>query len=981
MTSYPPDLAEQFRNEIEGEVRFDQYSKVLYSTDASVWRIEPIGVVIPRDAADVAAIGRIAARNKVPILPRGGATSLSGQTIGHAVQVDFAKYMRNILECNVEEQWVRLQPGVVQDQLNNYLRPMGFGFGPDTSSSSRATIGGMIGNNSAGSHSIIHGKTIDHVLELKVVLSDGSEAVLNPAADAAEIESRARADTFEGRLYRDLLHLGESYHDEILARFPKLMRRVSGYNLDELVRNGDGSFGAGYSSQPGPLNLARMVVGSEGTFAVVTEAKVRIVPQPKKRGILIVHFRSLVESVDPSQEIVARGPSAVELMDDFILSSARGRPDFARHMDFVDPDAKVVMIVEFYGDTEPEVKAKIDELQGYLQRNRIGFGYLAVTDPIQQQNIWKVRKEALGLLMGVLGDKKPIAFVEDPAVPIEKMAGFVREFQKILSDHDARGGYYGHASVGCLHVRPAIDMKQASEINKVREMGEEVCRLVMEYGGSMSGEHGDGIARGKFNKVLFGPDIYQAFLEAKRIFDPNNIMNPGKVVNAPEVTENLRWGADYQTIQIKTHLDFSREGGFARAIEMCNGMGVCRKRDIGTMCPSYHATLDEEHSTRGRANALRAALSGALAPEELTSKRMYDVLDLCLECKGCKRECPSNVDLAKIKYEFLAHYHEKHGTPLRARMFAGIENLNKWGSRFAPLANAVMGLNPVKWMLDQFVGIDSRRQMPPFASESFEKWFRKRSRPSAGGRPRVVLFHDCFMNYNYPQVGHAATELLEKAGYEVILANKKCCGRPMISKGLIEDAKAVANHNVRELEPYVKQGIPVLGCEPSCLLTLRDDYLDLVEGAGVEGSAVEQVAANSWMVDEFLVQLSQQGKLDLQFDETPKKILFHGHCHQKALIGSAPSLEALRLVPGLSVSEVNSGCCGMAGSFGFEKEHYDLSEKIGGQRLFPAVEAAPVETEIAVTGVSCRQQISHFTDRTPRHAVEILRDAVGESSG
>ena len=981
MTTYPADLAEQFRKEVEGEVRFDQYSKVLYSTDASVWEMEPIGVVIPRDAADVAAIGRIAARNKVPILPRGGGTSLSGQTIGHAVQIDFAKYMRNILECNLEEQWVRVQPGVVQDQLNNYLRPMGFGFGPDTSSSSRATIGGMIGNNSAGSHSIIHGKTIDHVLELKVVLSDGSEAVLNPAADASEIETRSRADNLEGRLYRDLLKLGEGYHDEILARFPKLMRRVSGYNLDELVRNGDGSFGAGYSSQPGPLNLARMIVGSEGTLAAVSEAKVRIVPQPKKKGILIVQFRSLAESVDPSQEIVTRGPAAVELMDDFILGRARRQPEFARRLDFVDPDAKVMMIVEFYGDTEADVKAKIDELHGYLQRNGIGFGYVPMTDPVQQQNIWKVRKESLGLLMSVVGDKKPIAFVEDPGVPVEKMARFVKEFQKILSDHDAHGGYYGHASVGCLHVRPAIDMKQASEINKVREMGEEVCQLVMECGGSMSGEHGDGIARGKFNKVLFGPDIYQAFLEAKRIFDPHNIMNPGKVVNAPEVTENLRWGADYQTIQINTHLDFSREGGFARAVEMCNGMGVCRKRDIGTMCPSYHATLDEEHSTRGRANALRAALSGTLPPEELTSKRMYDVLDLCLECKGCKRECPSNVDLAKIKYEFLAHYYEEHGTPLRARMFAGIEALNKWGSRFAPIANAVMSSGPAKWLLDRFVGIDSRRQMPPFASESFETWFGRRPRVIVNGRPKVVLFHDCFLNYNYPQVGHAATELLEAAGFEVVLANKKCCGRPMISKGLIDDAKEVARHNVRELGPYVKQGIPVLGCEPSCLLTLRDDYLDLVEGAGVAGSAVQGVASNSWMVDEFLVQLKQQGKLNLDFSETRKEVLFHGHCHQKAHIGSAPSLEALRLVPGLSVSEVNSGCCGMAGSFGFEKEHYELSKKIGGQRLFPAVEEVANETEIAVTGVSCRQQISHFTDRTPRHVVEILRDAVLESSG
>ena len=972
MQTYPPDLAEQFRKEVQGEVRFDAYSKILYSTDASVWQMEPIGVVIPRNADDVAAVGRIAARNRVPILPRGGATSLSGQTVGHAVHIDFAKYMNRVLELNTEEQWVRVQPGVVQDQLNSYLRPKGFQLGPDTSSSSRATLGGMMGNNSAGSHSILHGKMIDHVLAINTVLSDGSLATFS-AVNNGRLESLTRGDSLESRLYRGLLQLGERDKEEILNCFPKLMRRVSGYNLDELVANGNG-YGAGYSSRPGPLNLAKVVVGSEGTLAVVSEAKIRIVRLPRKKALLLVHFRSILEAVESTEEILTLQPAAAELIDEFILQAAFGKPDFRERMSFIDPEANAVMVVEFYGDTESELRAKLDELQAKLTRNHMGFGYMPVIDPAEQLNIWKVRKESLGLLMSVQGDKKPIAFVEDPAVPVEKLPAFVRGFKEILAKHEARGGYYGHASVGCLHIRPMINLKEASEIRKMAEISDEVFALVKQYGGSMSGEHGDGIARGKYNQWLFGPKIYQGFKELKALFDPHNIMNPGKVVDAPEPVENLRWGADYKTIQIKTHLDFSREGGFARAVENCNGMGVCRKQDIGTMCPSYHATLEEEHSTRGRANALRAALSGRLPAGEFTSKRMYDVLDLCLECKGCKRECPTNVDLAKIKYEFLAHYYEAHGTPLRARMFANIAILNRWGSRFSTLANATMGLGPVKWLLDKFVGIDARRAMPPFAPQDFEAWFRKTRPPTRPyGKQQVVLFHDCFMTYNYPRVGQAATELLERAGYEVVLADRKCCGRPMISKGLIEDARQVAQHNVRVLEPYVSQGIPVLGCEPSCLLTLRDEYQDLVSG-----EAVRKVAANSWMVDEFLVQQQKAGKLNLRFKEESMNVLFHGHCHQKAHIGSAPSIEALRLAPGLQVSEINSGCCGMAGSFGFEKEHYEISETIARQRLIPAIEKSDPSTQVAVSGVSCRQQISHFTQRTPRHVVEVLRDALAE---
>ncbi len=967
---YPNDLADQISRQIEGEVRFDTYSKIMYSTDASVWQIEPIGAVIPKHHGDVKDLLNICSRHKVPILPRGGATSLSGQTVGEAVHIDFAKYMNGILETNIEEEWVRIQPGVVQDQLGRHLKPYGYMFGPNTSSSSRGTIGGMIGNNSAGSHSILYGKTIDHVMELRCVFADGTDAWLRPLANG-QLESLGRGDGIPGKLYRHLPGLGERYRDEVLAKFPQILRRVSGYNLDELVVNGD-QYGAGYSSRPGPLNLSRVVVGCEGTLAVVTEAKMRIVRMPKVKGILVVHYKSVFDAVDSAQEIIATEPSAAELIDDFILGKALTNPTFKDKMGFVAEGAEALMVVEYYGESDAEVASKIERLRGILSAKNHGFGYLAVTDPTKQAEIWGVRKEALGILMSVKGDHKPIAFVEDPAVPIEKMGQFLKGFRDILEKHDAHGGYYGHVSVGCLHVRPMVNMKEHSEVKKMATIADEVFGLVMDHGGSMSGEHGDGIARSKYNKWLFGDEIYKGFLELKNAFDPDNILNPGKVVNAPELTENLRWGGDYKTIKIKTKLDFSIEGGFARAIEMCNGAGVCRKREVGTMCPSYHATMDEEHSTRGRANALRAAISGTLPPEEFTSKRMYDVLDLCLECKACKKECPSNVDLAKIKYEWLSHYYAEHGTPLKAKAFGHVEKLYRLGCKVSGLANWGASLAPVKWLNEKILDVDRRRDLPPFAAQTFGKWFGSRQPgPRSGKNGSVVLFDDCFLNYNYPEVGRAAVEVLEAAGLEVHLAEKKCCGRPMLSKGLIEDAREVAQHNVREFEQYADAGVPVVGCEPSCLLTLRDEYAELIPG-----EAPKKVAANAWMLDEFLVKLAAEGKLDLPLKTTERKVLFHGHCHQKAHIGSKPSLDALRLVPGQTVEEVNSGCCGMAGSFGFEKGHYEISEKIGAERLFPAVESAQAETEIAVTGVSCRQQIDHFTSRRPRHVVEILRDSV-----
>ena len=951
------EIEYQLKKGIEGEVRFDAYSKILYSTDASIYQIEPIGVVIPRYTQDTLATVKLAARYGFPILPRGGGTSLSGQTVGHAIHLDFSKYLNRVLEFNPEEGYVRVEPGVVQDELNAYLRPHGFLLGPDTASSSRATLGGMIGNNSAGAHSILYGKTIDHVLEMKVVLSNGDEALFGPVPREV-LAGRMKGERLESQLYRRIQALAEENRSEIQLRYPQLMRRVSGYNLDEFIKDQ-------------PFNLSRLVVGSEGTLAVVTEAKLKIVPRPMFTGLDVVHFGTLIEAVESSQEILAFEPAAMELLDKMILDLGRHSLEYSRRMNFIQGDPGALMLVEFYGNSRAEVQSKIEAMERRLHHHHLGYAHTRALESAEQLNIWKVRKGSQGLLLSVLGDKKPIAFVEDPAVPVEKLPEFLRRFQKLLAAYNTVGGYYGHASVGCIHIRPLIDLKQGSEVEKIRRISDEVCSLVIEFGGSMSGEHGDGLARSHHNERLFGPVLYKAFQRVKAAFDPQNILNPGKVVNAPSMTENLRYGPKYQTAEIRTHYDFSREGGFARAVEMCSGIGVCRKTLEGTMCPSYMATRDEEHSTRGRANALRAALSGSLPLEDLTSKRMYEVLDLCLECKGCKGECPSNVDMAKIKYEFLAHYYEKHRVPLRARLFAQLETLNRWGSRMAPVSNWILRNPLTKQLLKTTIGITAERNFPPFARPSFLEWFRDHTLPAATiGRPQVVLFNDCFMTYNYPQTGQAATELLERLGFEVVLVPKTCCGRPMISKGLVNEALHCAATNVEVLKPYVDRGVPTVGCEPSCLLTLRDEYLDLLQG-----DAVQSVAKQSFLIEEFLERLRESGNLKLNSQPPGKKLLLHGHCHQKAHTGTGPWVRSLKLLGGFDVSEVDSGCCGMAGSFGFEEEHYALSMEIGKRRLFKAIQSASPDVTIVAAGVSCRQQIEHGTGRLVRHPVEVLSEA------
>ncbi|HEY7322988.1 MAG TPA: FAD-linked oxidase C-terminal domain-containing protein [Candidatus Binatia bacterium] len=950
------EIAADLKKRIEGEVRFDRYSRLLYSTDASMYQIEPIGVVVPRHKGDVQAAIEVANRFNVPLLPRGGGTSLAGQTVGHALVLDFSKYMQKVIEVNREELWCRVQPGLVQDELNAHVRSMGLQFGPDTSTSNRATIGGMIGNNSAGAHSLTYGKTLDHVLELTVLLSDGSEVVMRDLTGDS-METLSRANSLEGGIYREIARLAREHRGAILARYPKIMRRVSGYNLDEFIK-------------PQPFNLSKILVGSEGTLGIVVEAKMRLVPKPKWTAMDVIHFYSDQEALECSQVILQTAPYAMESTDKMILNLARGNIEQSRKLGFVQGNPDSLLMVEYAGETEAEVKEQVYKLEELRKRARIGYTASLAFKPEEVKAIWGVRKAGLGLLLGTKGDKKPIAFVEDTAVEPAKLPEFIKRFRDIITRHDAIAGYYGHCSVGCMHIRPLINLKEPNEMAKMVSIANEISDLVLEFNGAMSGEHGDGLARSHFNQKLFGSALYEAFRQVKRVFDPKNLMNPGKIVDSPAMTESLKISPQYRAWEPDTTLDFSGQGGFARAVEMCSGMGECRKKLDGTMCPSYMGTLDEEHSTRGRANALRSVLSGKVPKEDFTGRRLYEVMDLCLECKACKAECPSNVDMAKLKYEFLDHYHRANGLPLRNRLFGGIERLNRIGSQFAPISNWIVGSGLNRWLMEKLTGIDHRRPLPKFANITFEDWFEDHRADGAGAKGEVVLFHDTFNNFNTPNVAISATRLLEHLGYRVHLANKRCCGRPMISKGMLGEAKNNGAWNVDQLAPYAEKGVPIVGLEPSCLLTLRDEYPELLRTA-----AAKRVAENSFLLEEFLLQEQRAGKIGFDFKSSGRKVLLHGHCHQKALVGMAPTVAVLKSA-GFEVSEVDSGCCGMAGSFGFEKEHYDLSLAIGNRRLAPAVKAAGAEVEIVAPGISCRQQIEHLTGKKAKHPAEVLWEAI-----
>jgi FAD/FMN-containing dehydrogenase/Fe-S oxidoreductase len=969
-----PDFLNDLSRRVSGELRSDQVSRILYSTDASIYQVMPHGVLLPHNAEDLQAAVEMAVKYQVPLLPRTAGSSLAGQAVNEALIMDMSRHMDQVLELNVEEQWVRVQPGIVLDQLNRYLQPYGLQFGPDPASSNRAAMGGIVSNNSTGSHSIMYGMTVDHLLSANVILNDGSTAVfapLDPAALATHLAKEGR----EGDIYRAVRALVSDplHHQAIVDGTPRHWRRCGGYNLDRFID--DDALTFHWAKDP-RFNLARLVSGAEGTLAVITELKLNLVPLPTMTALAVVHFDDLFTALSAVPLMLEVGPSAVEVLDNLGLTLCREVPEYARLLDtFIDGRPNCVLITEFYGESESELRHKVERLQRHMAQHHAGaIGMTTAFAPQAQADVWQVRKVGLGLLMSIKGDHKPIPFIEDAAVPVEHLADYVTRVENFCHDLGTDVAYYAHASAGCLHIRPLINSKTAADIAKMPQIVDFSVDLLHGYGGSLSSEHGDGRARSWVNERFFGPDLYRLYQQVKTIFDPANIFNPGNLVNAGPMTANLRYGAAYQTIPLTAHLDFSHEQGFHRAVEMCNGAGVCRKRTSGTMCPSFQVTREEEHSTRGRANLLRAVLSGQMRADELTGKRLYEAMDLCIECKACKAECPSAVDMAKIKFEFLAHYYEANGTPARARLFGHIGRLNRLGGgALAPLSNAALGNGLSRRLLRRAIGITDQRPLPSFARQSLPAWFKGRpQRPYAPGTPQVALFHDAFTNYNAPAAGIAAVELLEAAGYEVLWPGHETDGRPFISKGMIKEARAAARSTLTHLAPLAERGIPIVGLEPSSLLTLRDDYLYLLP----DDPRVPLVAAHAFTFEEFIADLADAGQLRLTFSDKPRHILLHGHCHQKALVGTKPAIRALSLPPNTTITEVDSGCCGMAGSFGYEAEHYDISMQMAERRLLPAVREAGDDTLIVAAGISCRQQIKHGAARQALHPAEVLRAAL-----
>ncbi len=957
---------------IQGEVRFDAVSRMLYATDASNYQIEPIGVVIPRSNDDVIAAIEMATSHGVPILPRGGGSSLAGQAVGAALVIDMSKYLNRVLAFHPEARTVTVEPGINLDMLNRQVKAHGLMYGPDPSSSNRATIGGVVGNNSAGAHSILYGMTADHLIGARIQLADGGTVELGGDANSAasgsalELAKRAQTDDPTGRLLRKLLAFREEKREIIERDFPPHWRRATGYSLNEFLKPDE------------TFNPARLLASSEGTLGTMLSATLNLVTMPRQTALVLLQFDDLIEAMEATSVILETEPSAIELMDRMLIGLTRQQPGYASQIAFIQGDPAGVLAVEFYGRNERDLQRRCDHLADHLRKRnvRLGTDPQVILDPKRQADVWSVRKAGLGLLMSVRGDAKPIPVIEDVSVPVEHLPAFVGAVQEMVARYDTTAAYYAHASAGCLHIRPLISLKTLDGITAMEEMAHAAAELAHRFGGVMSGEHGDGLQRSELNEVIFGTELYAAMREFKALFDPLGLMNPGKVVDAPSMTENLRFGPKYNPVQIRTHLDFSSEGGFMGAVEMCNGAAVCRKLQAGTMCPSYMATKDENDTTRGRANALRNALAGnILTPKDFASKATYDTLDLCLSCKACKTECPSSVDMAKIKTEFLAHYHEAHGTPLRARLMGHIHTLSKIAAPVAPLANLALR-TPLGKPGMALVGVHKERKLSPFTRRTFvHRWrsHRKHNPVPARTRGRIVYFHDTFATYNYPRIGLAAVKLLEAAGYEVIIEERRaCCGRPMLSKGLIDAARKSARRNVSLLAPYARQGIPIIGTEPSCILTLRDEYKDLLPG----DADVEAVAAQAFMIDEYLAKLDNDGDLGVTWkDSTGPEVFFHGHCHQKALIGVGPSMAILK-ASGCRPTESGAGCCGMAGSFGYETEHYEVSRKIGEERLFPAIGETAMNVQISVAGVSCRQQIEHFTERSTRHIAEVLASRI-----
>ncbi|MFC7046254.1 FAD-binding and (Fe-S)-binding domain-containing protein [Halobacteriaceae archaeon GCM10025711] len=961
-------LADDLRSAVEGAVRFDEYAQILYATDGSIYRARPAGVVFPRDAGDVQAAVRVAARHGTPVLPRGTGSSLAGQAVGPgAVVLDLSRHMDDILDVDPEGRRATVQPGVVQDHLDDHLAQWGLKFAPDPASSNRATVGGGIGNNSTGAHSVRYGITDAYTEELDVVLADGSlvhtrEVVL----DSAEWDDIVGKDDLEADLYRAVREAVEENREEIAERYPELKRSVSGYNLQKVIsENDDGDE---------VINLSKLFVGAEGTLGVIVSATVSLVTKPEETALALYCFDDLIDALAAVPVALEYDVSAVELMDDEVFRLASESTEFAQYAEPIPEGTAAALMLEWDSELVEDFQAAVAQTNDRFVVNGDAFEVLEAFTDEDQADLWKLRKAAIPLLMSLEGDPKPYPFIEDATVPPEELAEYAQGFEEILEDHGTSAAYFAHAGSGTLHIRPILTLKEADGIEKMHSITEAVTDLVLEHHGAFSGEHGDGLARTEFNPKMYGPDLWAAFKDVKTAADPDWLMNPGKVVfrdeDPADMREHLRYGADYQSLEPQTTLDFSEEGGFSHLVELCNGCGTCRQTDSDVMCPTYRASREEIQSTRGRANMLRAAISGDLPEEELYSDRFQEeVLDLCVGCKGCSSDCPTGVDLAKLRAEVKHQYHDREGSSLRDRLFANVDRLSALGSSLAPVSNWLSALPGSGALMERTVGIAADRDLPSFTAETLVDWADGRGSrvPEADAEDRVILFPDTYTNYSYPGPGKAAVEVLEAADVHVRVPDWTApSGRAAYSKGFLDVARDRAEANVERLLPYVEDGWSVVFVEPSDAAMFQDEYADLLDGQDVLS-----VGANAYGVLEYVDVHRVDDRLD--FDGAGDHLTYHGHCNQKALNRDHHAANVLARA-GYDVDHLDSSCCGMAGSFGYEAEHYDLSQAMG-DILADQISASPGDS-VTAPGASCRTQIGEREGEKPPHPVEKVADAL-----
>lgn len=954
---------------IHGEIRNDSFYRTLYSTDASAYREMPLAVAFPKDEADVQEIVHYSSKNHINLIPRAGGTSLAGQVVGKGLVVDISKYMNRILEINPKEHWVRVQPGVILDELNLYCKPYGFFFGPETSTSNRCCLGGMVGNNSCGSHSLVYGSTRDHILEAKVILSDGSEAILK-GMSSQEIEEIRKGNSLESSIYDRLITLLSSKENqkEIIDNYPdaSLRRRNSGYAIDELLHS---SYFDPSSQEP--FNLCKLLAGSEGTLAFITELKLHLVPlPPTEKAVICMHCSTLEEAFVANLVALEHDPVAIELMDSTILELSKRNISQNKNRFFIQGDPAAILIIELAENTRAEVDKKADEIEADLRRHHYGTHYPRVYGK-DIARVWNLRKAGLGLLSGMPGSAKPVSVIEDTAVAPQRLPAYIADMKEMLDGYGLNCVYHAHISTGELHLRPVLNLKEEKDRKLFRIVATKTAELVRKHRGSLSGEHGDGRLRGEFIPLLLGEKVYALLKEVKEMWDSSHIFNIGKIVDTPPMDVNLRY--EQRDLSVDTYFDYSRQKGWLCAIEQCNGSGDCRKSDLfgGTMCPTYRATRDEKNTTRARANTLRELLIHPLRKDIFNQEEVLIALDTCVSCKACKSECPSNVDMARFKAEYLQHHYDNSHIPLRSRLIANLTSMQKLGMILPWFYNTVITNIITSSLIKQILRFAPQRSIPKLYKMTLRSWMKKHPDNRFCNKGRVYFFADEFTNFMDVEIGIKFIKLLRTLGYEVIIPKHVESGRTELSKGLLKKAKVIAEKNVSLLKEIISDKTPLVGIEPSCILSFRDEYPDLVN-ENIQEDA-RKLAANCLLYDEFIVREVHKGNITQeQFTELPLYIKLHGHCHQKSLASIEPSKEMLSLPKNYRVDIIPSGCCGMAGAFGYEKEHYTLSMQIGEQVLFPAIRQTGNEICISAPGTSCRQQIKDGTGRQAYHPIEIL---------